>query len=325
MPTFRSMPQAPNRRTQSSLLPAPVRDAWVEAAESFLLEKRRARCSAATLEQYRFHLLGNRTTAWRADHAVSAPSDATSTALRAFQAELVDAGLSPATQSKMHRVIGTFLRFCEEEGLAIDHRSLRLKPPRQPQRQPRDYTDEEIRRLFDAVDNERDRFLMLLLLRTGLRLHEAVSLTLDDRIMTAEGPAIRVRHETAKGSKERVVPMDSATVRLSREWNRYVRDVRPNRTDRRELFISARRYGDDFESLTTNAVKVMLRRLGHRAGVPHAGAHRFRHSYATRFRRAGGSQEHLARILGHSTAQVTSIYGRWEPEPIVKAFADLPV
>jgi integrase/recombinase XerD len=316
------MPQLLNRRTKS-VVATPATDAWEEAVHVFLLEKRRARASEATLQNYRHNLLGSRARTWREDYGITSPADATAAALRRFEADLAEAGLSADSQHQAHRVIKNFLRFCSEEGLEIDARTLTLKAPRLPKKRPRDYTDEQIQRLFGAVENPRDRFLMTLLLRTGLRVGEAVALTLDDRIIGPEGPLIRVRWETAKGSKERTVPMDTATYRLSREWNVYVRDVRPRDTDRRELFLGRREADGERHGLTAHGVKVMLMRLGQRAGVRHTGAHRFRHTFATRFLAITDNPLQLKRILGHSTMAMVDNYVHWRDDDLVRSFARL--
>ena len=133
-----------------------------------------------------------------------------------------------------------------------------------------------------------------------------------------EGSWLRVRQ--GKGRKDRVVPLDTPEYRLSRKISAYIRDVRPQRAKRRELFLSITRDPPgDYPPMTDEALKTMLRRLGQETGV-HCHAHKFRHTFATRAVAAGVDVLALQRVLGHTTLAMTSRYAQHSPNSLVDAW-----
>ena len=53
--------------------------------------------------------------------------------------------------------------------------------------------------------------------------------------------------------------------------------------------------------------------------------HRFRHTFATRFLRAGGSYEDLAVLLGHADTRTTKIYGLVEETHVARRARGLEI
>ena len=55
-------------------------------------------------------------------------------------------------------------------------------------------------------------------------------------------------------------------------------------------------------------LRLLIFRIGTRAGVPDAGIHRFRHTFAINFLRNGGDPWSLQMMLGHSTMEMVKTY-----------------
>jgi len=92
--------------------------------------------------------------------------------LEAFTEDMQDRGLQPNTVSSRLRIIYAFIRFLIEGkvlGYELLERKIRI---RLPERLPRAIDPEDLKQLLAVIDQVRDRALILLLLRTGMRIGE---------------------------------------------------------------------------------------------------------------------------------------------------------
>jgi integrase/recombinase XerD len=135
--------------------------------------------------------------------------------------------------------------------------------------------------------------LILVLLDTGCRIDEVLSLTaadcdLDNLLFTVSG----------KGRKQRKIPF---SFELRRHLSRFLVDLH------QEQFIFATRHG---RKLGRRNVLRDVKRLCQRLGVtpPERTLHAFRHTFAIHYLRKGGSVFHLQKVLGHSTLEMTRRY-----------------
>jgi len=137
--------------------------------------------------------------------------------------------------------------------------------------------------------------LMLLLLDTGCRISEALSLRvseidLDNLLITLDG----------KGRKQRVVPF---SFELKRALFRFIRDC-ARKPDR--LLLASRSETKLGRRVMLRDVKLLCGRLGF--DPPGRTLHAFRHTFAVNYLRRGGSVFHLQKVLGHSTLEMTRRY-----------------
>ena len=321
---FALMPQLPVRRQRPNRT-APRRSivdrhSWSGAVSAFLDDARRRNLSQSTIDIYRWVLAGNRLSLFRTETAINRPGDFDANAIKAFELELVDAGMRPASVSVFHRTIHTFLDFCQREGLVIDERVLSVPGPKQLVEEPEVFTAEEERRLMDAAHSERDKVLIEFMFRTGLRLAEVAAVTIDDIIETPGGSYVRVRQ--GKGRKDRAVPLDTPTTKFSRRLRKYIAASRPADARERALFLAGRVDGHSAgraRPLRTNAIQLLLHRLGGETGV-HVHAHKFRHTFATRSLAAGVDVMALQRALGHTTLAMVSRYVHFQKDDLLEAW-----
>jgi integrase len=217
-----------------------------------------------------------------------------------YVAGLRQAGKSPAYVRGWYRAVQAFLNWCRQEGVEISPSMVSErgrtwfapKKPTLPETHIEIYDEEALDRIFDAAGSARNRVFLQLLAGTGLRLDEALSLTLDD----IEDDRIRVKR--GKGRKVRFVPISP---RLAKSVERWVERDRPEgRSDR--LFV-----GEDGRPLSRPAVFSIMARIKRRTGL-RVHAHGFRHTFATTYLRKGGELERLRRILGHTSYTVVSRY-----------------
>lgn len=172
---------------------------------------------------------------------------------------------------------------------------------------PRAISADHARRVIDSCDRRtavgrRDRAILLLLARLGLRGGEVITLLLDD--IDWEAGHLRVR---GKNGRECTMPLPAD---VGEAIAAYLRDGRPPSADR-HLFLRARApirgllHGSDgVGSIVRNALQ--------RAGIdaPHKGAHQFRHALAVRMLSGGASLPEIGEVLRHRSPLSTSIYAK---------------
>ena len=164
--------------------------------------------SEHTVAAYRRDLMGY--AAWLGEHDVTDADDVTPELVAAFAAERASAEPAPAASSlaRLQSSVRGLHRFLAREGTAMQDPTVRLVPPKQPQKLPKALTIEQTERLLQAPSAEdpigiRDRALLELLYATGARVSEAIGLDVDD---LQTGEVLRLR---GKGDKERIVPIGS--------------------------------------------------------------------------------------------------------------------
>jgi integrase/recombinase XerD len=292
---------------------------WQHAVEAFLQDARTRNCSPATIDNYRTYLLGARAEHFLTDYKIRSVADITADTLRHFQAELVDAGLSAGTVATFHRILRNFLGFCGRQRWGVSAETLDVAPPLQAAMEPETYTGAEEQRILDATRTSRDRFLVEFMLQTGLRLNEVALVTLDDVVRAPEGSYLRVGSRQKR--KDRVVPLDTGTYRLSTKLDSYLRNVRPAGAKDSHLFLTTRRdpLTKEFGPLEAQGIKMLLRRIGQETGI-HVHAQKFRNTFATRALAAGIDSLVLQCALGHSTLAMVNRYAHSQPRDVLDAW-----
>lgn len=270
----------------------------------------------ATLQVYAKCLLGTRIRTWLEDQGIRSVVQLDTAALRRYELFLMDARqpngepLSPPTRHQAHRVLHTFAAYAQAEGWELDEGVLSVKGPKLPQREPPTLSEADERTVLAACRCERDRYLIEFMVRTGVRLSGACSVTLDDLIDGPDGLMLRV---TEKPDKQRIIPLDTQGYRGSKRLRTYIDRVRPADTRRRELFLTLRRHGPrgDYTALTPHAVQTIMKRLSLGTGVK-LHPHLLRHTMASRAIAAGVDPLTLQRVLGHTTLTMVSRYVHYD-------------
>ena len=150
----------------------------------------------------------------------------------------------------------------------------------------------------DSAAGRRDRAILLLLVRLGLRAGEAAALRLDDVDWRRGEVVIR-----GKGRREERLPLPAEVGEAVAEYVRWSRP--PDRG--RPLFFTARA---PYHAMTRQGVSAMVQVAGRRAGLGTVGAHRLRHTVATEMLRAGAGLAEIGQVLRHRSMQTTAIYAK---------------
>ncbi|ADP76825.1 integrase family protein [Methanothermus fervidus DSM 2088] len=161
-----------------------------------------------------------------------------------------------------------------------------LKTPKVPKSIPKSISEKEVKRLFKAAEKLRDKVILMLLYKTGLRVSELVNLKLKDIDFTDR--SIKVR---GKGNKERVVFFDEECKTLLEKY------IKNNSVNEKLIDISVRQI-QRIVKKTAKKAKIKKR------VTPHV----LRHSYATHLLEKGLNIRYIQKLLGHSSLSTTEIY-----------------
>ena len=172
---------------------------------------------------------------------------------------------------------------------------------------PRYLQSGEVEQVIDSCDpttpaGKRDRAILLLLARLGLRAGDIVQLRLGD--LDWKEASISV---SGKGRRQTLMPL---TQEVGDAIASYIRDGRPQ-ADVDAIFIRSRA---PFRALANHcAVSMIAAQAMRRAGVvcPSRGAaHVLRHSVASSMLRHGASLQEIAGVLRHCSTATTEIYAK---------------
>jgi len=178
---------------------------------------------------------------------------------------------------------------------------------------PRAIAFEHAQSAIDSCDRatvvgRRDRAVLLILARLGLRAAEIIKLELDD--IDWDSGHLRVR---GKGRHEALLPLPAD---VGEAVAAYLEHGRPVNEDR-HLFLRSsapirglKERGDGIGSIVCRA----LRRA--KVDAPHRGSHQFRHALAVRMLQSGASLPEIGEVLRHRSPQSTSIYAKVDIESL---------
>jgi integrase len=176
-----------------------------------------------------------------------------------------------------------------------------LKPPGTRRSLPRGVDAQQVAALLAASDpgtaiGARDRAVVMILVRLGLRAGEAARLRLDD-IDWASGQ-VKV---TGKG-REHLLPLPVDLGQALEAWLR----LRPPALDR-AVFVRMRA---PRQMMTPSAISGIIARLSDLAGIDRIYAHRLRHTAAMDVLAAGGTLTEAKELLGHVYTVTTMAYAK---------------
>jgi site-specific recombinase XerD len=149
---------------------------------------------------------------------------------------------------------------------------------------------------------QRDRAVLLLLARLGLRACEVIRMTLDD--IDWDQSQLRIR---GKGGRHSLLPLPAD---VGGAIAAYLQNGRPTCEDR-HLFLRSLAPVRGLQE-GSDGIGTIVRHALARANVdaPHRGSHQFRHALAAHMLRQGASLPEIGQVLRHRSPQTTSIYAK---------------
>ncbi len=223
---------------------------------------------------------------------------------RAFMAARRQKGTSGRTLARTLSALRTFFRFLEQTGEATNRAILTVRLPKVAHSIPKPLTVEKARRVVDGHEGRgqdwvsvRDTAVLMLLYGGGLRISEALGLTLAD----APTPDRDVLRIVGKGGKERLVPL----LPVVRDAITHYIALCPFPLSADDPIFFGVRGGP----LNPRIIQKLMEQLRASLGLPDtATPHALRHSFATHLLGAGADLRQIQELLGHASLSTTQVY-----------------
>jgi len=218
--------------------------------------------------------------------------------LEAFIEREQDRGLMISTIRTKLNYIQAFLRYgIEAEVVSSDVLARRIRL-RKPETLPKAMDPDDLRELLSIIDSPRDRAMVLVLLRTGMRIGELLNTRMADLHLRDRRIDI---YEGEKNRVGRVVYLSDDALRALKAW------LKVRESPQAFLF-----YAKGRSSMAYSTARLMFETYLTRAGLTHKGysLHSLRHTFASELLNAGMRIECLQPLMGHSSLDVTRRYAR---------------
>jgi site-specific recombinase XerD len=214
---------------------------------------------------------------------------------------LQEKGRKPNTVFAYYRVLEAFFNWLVAEDRLATSPMDRVPKPKVPLEQIKPLSEAELSRLLAAPDRStfvglRDCMFIALLSDTGLRLSEALGIRIADIDSVQRSISV-----LGKGSKPRTVFYGEAVAGMLKTYLKR----RAAESPEERLFVNS--LG---EPLWLSSLGKRLRVYGAQVGIKgkRVSPHTLRHTFAVSWLMGGGDAFSLQRLLGHSTAVMTSRY-----------------
>jgi site-specific recombinase XerD len=238
--------------------------------------------------------------AWCETHGY--PADLDRPTVTAYIADLLDQGRAPATAYAYQSGLKQLSRWLADEGIRTPDPLLGLRPPRQDVPVVPVLSADQLKALVGACQgpgllDRRDEAAIRLMAETGIRIGELAAMAVAD-VDLATGVAVVRR---GKGGRGRVVPIGPVT---GRAIDRYLRTRRQHgRGNEPALWVGGKGKGCGPRTLG----RAMTRRA-ELAGISNFHPHILRHTAASRWLAAGGSEGGLMSVAGWSRRDMIDRY-----------------
>jgi len=244
--------------------------------------------------------------------------------LRAFLAQLKTKGLKSRTIDGIYTSLSAFYEFLIIEGLVEYNPILPFR--KYYLRRYKSDNDSEIRKLIGVEDasrlvnsilDTRDKCILILLFKTGMRVGELTSLDVED-IDLDKG---EVRLKLKKKRTNRVLFLDNEAIAILQRWI----TARKNRkgVESHALFLSK-----TGTRITKRTVENAIEKHAERMGLHNPGAgledrftpHCCRHWFVTHLLRAGMSRDFVKELRGDTRGEAIDIYNHIDKKELRESY-----
>jgi len=210
--------------------------------------------------------------------------------VRLFLENLSDKGKAGNTLNVYHMAIKFLFEDVMEKKMWIN-----IKYSKIPKRLPVVLSKEEIKKLFNAIDNEKHLLMAQLMYGSGLRVSELSNLKIRDLDLNKNYGFVR----SGKGNKDRIFIVAN---KLKDKLKNLISEEKLEKNN--FLFVSNRN-----KRYNSGTIRSILLKAGKKAHIDkRISPHVLRHSFATQLIRNGYSVLEVQSLLGHKSPETTFIY-----------------
>jgi len=264
--------------------------------ESYLRDQYRRNCKPSTLRNSLTSITAFLTFTNRS--GITHLEEITRSDLGAYVEHEQDRGLKASTVKLRLRTVNAFLRYLIDNDIILPDVLSKRMLIKVPDALPKAIEPDDSKRLVSIIDHIRNRAMILVLLRTGMRIGELLNTLVEDVNLKERKIDIYEAEKTRVG---RVVYLSNDAIRALQAWKK-IREPH-------KLFLF---YSQGRHTMTYATARIMFNKYIDKADLGHKGytLHALRHTCASDLLNAGMRLECVQQILGHSSIEMTRRYAR---------------
>ena len=228
-----------------------------------------------------------------------------------YRNAMLDWDKKPSTINRSLISISSLCQWAQQHDLIPNNPAEGIRSVAEEPLAPRALERKEQLALLRAVrrsENLRDLAIITMLLHTGVRVSELCNLRVSDIRISTNSNMVTVRE--GKGTKRRNIPLNSSAIGVLKNYLKSLSSgakvgLITGRNPDKDRFLF---YGQKRMPLTDRGVRYIIQKYAYQAKIDNLSPHVFRHTCAKNLIDAGQSIDRVAKILGHSNINTTSIY-----------------
>ena len=203
------------------------------------------------------------------------------------------------------------LKFYYEKVLKRDQFFFDIPRPKKPIQLPKVLNEEELGRLFKALENKKHKAMLFTAYSAGLRVSEVAAL----QIKHIDSNRMTILVQQAKGKKDRYVGLSPVLLDILRNYiNTYIPKPQVY------LFESEQTQ----TAYPTRTIQQIFWKAKQKAGITkQVGIHSLRHSFATHLLEKGTDIRYIKDLLGHFNIKTTERYLHVSKKALVNIISPL--